>query len=70
MTFTQRSKLDPEIEKLLRELSNESYRKGVKYGGNFIIKTLREAMEVSGLPKVEPMWLDTAERKLNERVKT
>lgn len=59
-------KLDPEIEKIVREIIHTSRMEGIKEGGLFVIKTLKEAMEISGSSYVFPKWLDTAERELNK----
>ena len=48
----------------LEKLFKENYDKGVRDGAKFVIKTLRETMEISGSKVVYPMWLDTAEKEL------
>ena len=48
------------------EIATKNYDKGVIDGANYVIKTLRDAMKVSGAKYVYPMWLDTAEKELKK----
>ncbi len=59
-------KLSPEIEKILKDMIKESYWRGVVYGGQYVVDTLKGAMKVSGLDTVQAMWLETATKELKQ----
>jgi len=59
--------VDNELKDEITNMLQRARMEGVISGGKFVVDTLREAMEVSGLDYVPKMWIDTAERELEKQ---
>lgn len=59
--------VDGEMKEMLTDMLKRTRMEGVISGGQYVIKTLREAMEISGLDYVPKMWIDSAEEELKKQ---